>query len=314
MHTDNPQRGVQGQAERQPAERQPAARGYIEYAAPRCHMNPDYFEMAATGLCVRDFALAIKQPLGVKEGWVVEVQSPSTNKRLRGSQWLPSGSAVQVQVVKLGQDPAANPLDVCDVAATATVIPTDSGLPVVVPVVPVVPVGPVVPVVAEVPDLPPSCTMWAAGTVDRLADVVRRIRRLLAGAHTAYVTVTLCPGRACVLGVAVERGSTDVQGPEGRVTCVLPWPANPGSHHWTVTTAAAVGLAVAAASASSAPARMFTDAVWAGATDAAVAARCRFVSSTNSTIAALRRACVARLRRCTAAVPVPPVKCSTSTV
>jgi hypothetical protein len=59
---------------------------------------------------------------------------------------------------------------------------------------------------------------------------------------------------------------------------------------------------------------MFTDAVWAGATDAAVAARCRFVSSTNSTIAALRRACVARLRRCTAAVPVPPVKCSTSTV
>jgi hypothetical protein len=283
MHTNYPLRGVHGA-------------GYIEYAAPHCHLNPDYFEVPASGLCVRDFALAIKEPLGVKDGWAVEVQSPGTGRRLRGSQWLPTGSAVQVQVVKLGADlldggPAA--------LTTAPEAPADGGglagsTASAAPTAPAAPAAPVVPL------LPPNCSMWDSAHTVHLVDTMRRMQRLLVGAHTAYVTVVLRPGAACVLGMAVERGSTDTQGSEGRLTCTLPWPANPSSHHWTATTTAAVGLAVAAAAAAAAAdgsVRMHTDAVWAGATDDTVAARCRFVGSTNGAIAALRRACVARLRR-----------------
>ena len=293
MHTDYPQRGVhaEGRLTERLTERHPA-RGYIEYAVPRGHLNPDYFEMPATGLCVRDFALAIKQPMGVKDGWAVEVQSPNSGRRLRGSQWLPSGSAVQVQVVKVGADAltlsAAAETGVDDgpsvgTSFDATAVPTVS-------TVSAVPMGP------TASGLPPSSAIWAPTDADLLVKVMNRIQRLFGGAHTAHVTVILRPNAACVLGVAVERGSTDKQGPEERFVCALPWPANPSSHHWTATTGAAVGLAVAASLAFKSM-RVHTDAVWAGATDGAVAARCRFVSSTNCTIAALRRACVVRMRR-----------------
>jgi hypothetical protein len=311
MHTNYPLRGVHGAGYIEyaaprtshgagyieyAAPRTSHGAGYIEYAAPHCHLNPDYFEVPASGLCVRDFALAIKEPLGVKDGWAVEVQSPGTGRRLRGSQWLPTGSAVQVQVVKLGADlldggPAA--------LTTAPEAPADGGglagsTASAAPTAPAAPAAPVVPL------LPPNCSMWDSAHTVHLVDTMRRMQRLLVGAHTAYVTVVLRPGAACVLGMAVERGSTDTQGSEGRFTCTLPWPANPSSHHWTATTTAAVGLAVAAAAAAAAAdgsVRMHTDAVWAGATDDTVAARCRFVGSTNGAIAALRRACVARLRR-----------------